>query len=66
MAIANHLDAHVMGASFVLTPLILPRHAYDYLYLAGGYEFLMENCTSVETYSCGEPHFGCGARSRKG
>ena len=39
------------------------------LFLAGGYEFLMENCTSFNLSACSRtesPHFVCGARSCRG
>jgi hypothetical protein len=49
MAIANHLDAHVMGAS-VLEDLFLPLDTLTTIVLTGGYEFLMENCTSIGNY----------------
>ena len=41
MAIANHLDAHVMGASSYLIVTVLSTLT---LILVGGYEFLMEQC----------------------
>jgi hypothetical protein len=46
MAIANHLDAHVMGASFYLTALALGLLTVTLL--EGGYEFLMEQCAFFE------------------
>ena len=46
MAIANHLDAHVMGALFYLTGLSLGLLTITLL--VGGYEFLMEQCALFE------------------
>ena len=47
MAVANHLDAHVMGASFLESQFFLPPETLTTIVLTGGYEFLMENCTSI-------------------
>ena len=46
MAIASHLDAHVMGASSYLTVTILGP--LTLILLVGGYEFLMEQCSFFE------------------
>jgi hypothetical protein len=45
MAIGNHLDAHVMGSPFFLRRS--RARTLTSIFLAGGYEFLMENCTSI-------------------
>ena len=42
MAFANHLDAHVMGASSYQTVIVLS--GLTLILLIGGYEFLMEQC----------------------
>jgi hypothetical protein len=52
MAIAKHPDARVMGASFL--PVVtspVPLGTLTAIFLAGGYEFLMENCTSIGNHS---------------
>jgi hypothetical protein len=40
MAIANHLDAHVMGTSYLIDVSSASRHAYK-LFFTGGYGFLI-------------------------
>jgi len=48
-AVGNHLDTHVMGTSFL--DFFLPLDTLITIVLTGGYEFLMENCTSIGNYS---------------